>query len=283
MLVYMLNGFCSALAGIALSIYVGSGHGLYAMGMELTVIGAVVIGGTLLTGGVGYVFGTLFGVLIIGLIQTLIQFNGQLSSWWTPIVVGAADAPLHRRPEPARVSSGPRSTARRASAERRRAGRPRPVRRSARKPREPAARAALDRGARPGPRAAATTSCSRPRRAPRSSDTSKGWTAVATAVGAGRRSAACGSTCRSATRPATGARWPPSTVARRPSRPATARRPTAPTVVVGSGGHRLAPGFRMRGFIGGTKARAGARTHPGRVRRRDGGAGREARRSTTPT
>ena len=53
MLVYTLNGLCSALAGIALSIDVGSGHGLYAMGMELTVIGAVVIGGTLLTGGVG--------------------------------------------------------------------------------------------------------------------------------------------------------------------------------------------------------------------------------------
>lgn len=77
------------MAGIALSIYVSSGHGLYAMGMEMTVIGAVVIGGTLLTGGVGYVIGTLFGVLIIGVIQTLIQFNGELSSWWTPIVVGA--------------------------------------------------------------------------------------------------------------------------------------------------------------------------------------------------
>ena len=49
MLVYTLNGFCSALAGIALSIDVASGHGLYAMGLELTVIGAVVIGGTLLT------------------------------------------------------------------------------------------------------------------------------------------------------------------------------------------------------------------------------------------
>ena len=59
------------------------------MGMELTVIAAVVIGGTLLTGGEGYVFGALFGVLIIGVIQSLIQFNGQLSSWWTPIVVGA--------------------------------------------------------------------------------------------------------------------------------------------------------------------------------------------------
>jgi simple sugar transport system permease protein len=88
MLVYTLNGFCSALAGIALSIYVLSGHGLYARGFELDVIASVVIGGTMLSGGSGYVFGTLFGVLITGLIQTLIQFNGQLSSWWTRIVVG---------------------------------------------------------------------------------------------------------------------------------------------------------------------------------------------------
>jgi hypothetical protein len=88
-LVYTFNGFCSALAGIALSIYVSSGHGLYAPGFELTVIAAVVMGGTMLTGGEGYVFGTLFGVLIYGVTQTLIQFNGRLSSWWTTIVVGA--------------------------------------------------------------------------------------------------------------------------------------------------------------------------------------------------
>jgi len=88
-LVYTLSGFCSALAGITLSIYVGSGHGLYAMGFELTVIAAIVMGGTMLTGGAGYIFGTLFGVLILGVTQTLIQFNGQLSSWWTNIVVGA--------------------------------------------------------------------------------------------------------------------------------------------------------------------------------------------------
>lgn len=88
-LVYTLSGFCSALAGITLSIYVGSGHGLYAQGFELTVIAAIVMGGTMLTGGAGYVFGTLFGVLILGVTQTLIQFNGQLSSWWTNIVVGA--------------------------------------------------------------------------------------------------------------------------------------------------------------------------------------------------
>ena len=87
-LVYMLSGFCSALAGIVFSINLLSGHGLYANGLELEAISSVVIGGTLLTGGVGYVFGTMFGVLINGLIQVLIMFNGELSSWWTRIVIG---------------------------------------------------------------------------------------------------------------------------------------------------------------------------------------------------
>jgi hypothetical protein len=88
LLVYTFNGFCSALAGIALSIFVLSGHGLYANGAEMDVIASVVMGGTMLTGGEGYVFGTLFGVMILGITQTLIQFNGSLSSWWTRIVIG---------------------------------------------------------------------------------------------------------------------------------------------------------------------------------------------------
>jgi galactofuranose transport system permease protein len=87
-LVYMISGLCSALAGIAYSIYVGSGHGTHATGFEMTVIASVVIGGTMLTGGEGYMFGTLFGVLITALIQTIIQFNGKLSSWWTSIAIG---------------------------------------------------------------------------------------------------------------------------------------------------------------------------------------------------
>lgn len=87
-LVYTLNGFCSAMAGILMSMMVMSGHGLYANGFELQVIAAVVMGGTMLTGGQGYVFGTLFGVLVYAIIQALIQFNGKLSSWWTNIAVG---------------------------------------------------------------------------------------------------------------------------------------------------------------------------------------------------
>ncbi len=87
-LVYTINGFCSALAGIVLASFVASGHGLYASYFELWAIAAVVMGGTSLDGGSGYVLGTLFGVLILGITQTLIQFNGNLSSWWTNIVIG---------------------------------------------------------------------------------------------------------------------------------------------------------------------------------------------------
>jgi simple sugar transport system permease protein len=88
-LVYTLSGFCSALAGVVFTFYMLSGYGLHAMGLELDAIAAVVIGGTLLSGGVGTLAGTLFGVLILGTVQTLISFDGSLSSWWTRIVIGA--------------------------------------------------------------------------------------------------------------------------------------------------------------------------------------------------
>jgi ribose/xylose/arabinose/galactoside ABC-type transport system permease subunit len=87
--VYLLSGFSAALAGVVMTFYMLSGYSLHAVGLELDAIAAVVIGGTLLAGGVGYVAGTLFGVLILGIIQTLIAFDGSLSSWWTRIVVGA--------------------------------------------------------------------------------------------------------------------------------------------------------------------------------------------------
>jgi galactofuranose transport system permease protein len=88
-LVYGLSGFCAALGGVVFTFYMLSGYGLHAVGLEMDAIAAVVIGGTLLSGGVGYVAGTLFGVLALGLIQTLIMFDGSLSSWWTRIVIGA--------------------------------------------------------------------------------------------------------------------------------------------------------------------------------------------------
>ncbi len=87
--VYALGGLCSALGGLVFTLYVLSGYGLQAQGMELDAIAATVIGGTLLTGGVGYMVGSVFGVGVLGTIQALITFDGTLSSWWTRIVIGA--------------------------------------------------------------------------------------------------------------------------------------------------------------------------------------------------
>jgi ribose/xylose/arabinose/galactoside ABC-type transport system permease subunit len=87
-MVYAFSGFCSALAGIAFSMSLLAGYGQFATGMELDSIAAVVIGGTALSGGVGNVIGTLFGVMIHGTIVSILQFNGTLSSWWTRIGVG---------------------------------------------------------------------------------------------------------------------------------------------------------------------------------------------------
>ena len=88
-MVYALSGFCAALGGVLFSFYMLSGYGLHGQGIELDAIAAVVIGGTLLTGGYGYIAGALSGVLVLGAIQTLIAFDGTLSSWWTKIVIGA--------------------------------------------------------------------------------------------------------------------------------------------------------------------------------------------------
>ncbi|NYD77124.1 galactofuranose ABC transporter, permease protein YjfF [Arthrobacter cupressi] len=88
-LVYVLSGLCSAIAGILFSFYSLSGYSLAAQGMELDAIAAVVIGGTLLTGGTGYVLGSVVGVLVLGIVQTFIAYDGTLSSWWTKIVIGA--------------------------------------------------------------------------------------------------------------------------------------------------------------------------------------------------
>ena len=87
--VYAINGFCSALAGIAYLLTVKSGWNLALQGGELEVISSTVIGGTLLTGGVGYMIGTMFGVLLKSVIPALISFNGNLSSWWGKIATGA--------------------------------------------------------------------------------------------------------------------------------------------------------------------------------------------------
>ncbi|HRZ90238.1 MAG TPA: sugar ABC transporter permease YjfF, partial [Spirochaetia bacterium] len=86
--IYAISGFCSALSGIVFSFYTLAGYALNGRGMEMDAIATVVIGGTLLTGGVGGVVGTVFGVLVYGTIQVLIMFQGTLNSWWTRIAIG---------------------------------------------------------------------------------------------------------------------------------------------------------------------------------------------------
>ncbi|WHZ37357.1 MULTISPECIES: galactofuranose ABC transporter, permease protein YjfF [unclassified Sagittula] len=86
--IYATSGCLAGLSGIVFSLYTSAGYSLATVGVELDAIAAVVIGGTLLTGGYGFVGGTFFGILIMGLIQTYIVFDGTLSSWWTKIVIG---------------------------------------------------------------------------------------------------------------------------------------------------------------------------------------------------
>jgi galactofuranose transport system permease protein len=87
-LTYATGGIYSALAGVIYALYTSSGYPLAGTGSELNAIAAVVLGGTLLTGGVGMVAGTLFGGMILGLISTLIIFNGSLNSAWIMISSG---------------------------------------------------------------------------------------------------------------------------------------------------------------------------------------------------
>jgi ribose/xylose/arabinose/galactoside ABC-type transport system permease subunit len=89
LLVYVFAGSCSGVAGLLFAVSTRAGYSRNGIGMETTAIAAVVIGGTLLTGGSGYVLGSLLGVLALGLIQTMITFEGTLSSWWTAIFIAS--------------------------------------------------------------------------------------------------------------------------------------------------------------------------------------------------
>jgi len=90
--IYALSGFFSAAAGVVFTIYTLSGSATAAMGLELDAIAAVVIGGTLLSGGFGFVAGSLIGALIQGVIQTLISFQGTLDVSWTKIFVAGCSS-----------------------------------------------------------------------------------------------------------------------------------------------------------------------------------------------
>ncbi|SCX97891.1 ABC transporter permease subunit [Butyrivibrio sp. INlla14] len=89
---FMSHLICSVLAGIGGYVYflhVGSGAASHAMGMEMNAIASSIIGGTMLTGGVGNIIGTLFGVLSLCTIQAIVSTAGLDDAWWTGITVAA--------------------------------------------------------------------------------------------------------------------------------------------------------------------------------------------------
>jgi ribose transport system permease protein len=88
MLLYTLTGALSGLAGMLVASRSSSGLSTIGGGLELEAIAAVVIGGTLLTGGAGGLTGTMVGVLLLGVIQNLINQVGTLRSFHQQVVSG---------------------------------------------------------------------------------------------------------------------------------------------------------------------------------------------------
>ena len=89
---FLAHLLCSVLAGIGGFVYflhVGSGFPSHASGAEMNAIASSIIGGTLLTGGVGNIVGTFFGVLSLGTIKNIVSSLGLDDAWWTNITVAA--------------------------------------------------------------------------------------------------------------------------------------------------------------------------------------------------
>jgi galactofuranose transport system permease protein len=85
--VYVISGLCAAVAGLLLAVQKLSGYSLNGIGLELDAIAAAVVGGVLLSGGVGFVLGSVVGVLVLGTIQTFVTAEN-LDSYWTRIMTG---------------------------------------------------------------------------------------------------------------------------------------------------------------------------------------------------
>lgn len=86
-LAHLLCGLSAGVGGYIYFLHVGSGSASHAMGMEMNAIASSIIGGTLLTGGVGNIFGTFVGVLSLSTIQNIVSSIGLDQAWWTGITV----------------------------------------------------------------------------------------------------------------------------------------------------------------------------------------------------
>lgn len=86
---YVICGLLAGIGGFVFFLHVGSGAATNAAGMEMNAIASSIIGGTMLTGGVGNTIGTLFGVLSLSTIQNLVASAGLDDAWWTGITIAA--------------------------------------------------------------------------------------------------------------------------------------------------------------------------------------------------
>jgi simple sugar transport system permease protein len=86
---YVISGLLSGLAGFIFLMHKPAGNSNVAMRSEMDAIAASIIGGTLLTGGVGNVIGSFFGVMILATIQKIIALSPLNESWWQDMASGA--------------------------------------------------------------------------------------------------------------------------------------------------------------------------------------------------
>jgi simple sugar transport system permease protein len=86
---YVICGLLAGIGGFVYFMHVGSGSPSHATGAEMNAIASSIIGGTMLTGGVGNIIGTLFGVLSLALIQNIVSSVGLDQAWWTGITIAA--------------------------------------------------------------------------------------------------------------------------------------------------------------------------------------------------
>ena len=86
---HILCGLLAGIGGYVYFMHVGSGSPSHASGMEMNAIASSIIGGTMLTGGVGNIIGTFFGVLSLSTIQNIVSSAGLDQAWWTGITIAA--------------------------------------------------------------------------------------------------------------------------------------------------------------------------------------------------
>ena len=86
---YLTCGLLAGIGGFVYFMHVGSGSASHASGAEMNAIASSIIGGTMLTGGVGNIIGTIFGVLSLSTIQNIVSSAGLDQAWWTGITIAA--------------------------------------------------------------------------------------------------------------------------------------------------------------------------------------------------